>query len=562
MMKHFWMLAIICFLIGGALILLPSTPAQAQGGPPPIPHSLDGRQDCVICHATGVGGAPKFPADHTGRTSAMCQGCHKPGAATKPSSASSSSAPAAQATKPAPGTPPKIPHPLQNRDNCLACHATGVGGAPKTPASHAGRTNDTCKGCHQPATSSNEPPVIVPTPVPHTSAVNKQDWCITCHRNQAGKLSQVINDWQSSVHAERNVSCVSCHGGDATKPDKAGAHSLQAGYIGIPKIVDIPALCASCHARAEMMRQYDLPTDQWSKYQTSVHGQKLAQGDTKVATCATCHDSHGTKRPDDPTAKVYALNVPALCASCHANADYMKGYNIPTNQFALYVQSVHGQALLVKQDLRAPSCATCHGTHGAAPPGFDEVANVCGSCHTATQQYYLQSQHASDKPGTPKCVTCHGRYDVMHPTDEMFAGNETRQCGSCHPDGSTQAANVKSLSDSITTSARSIEDAQAALKRASAAALIIAPEEAKLAEANTNLITARAAQHTLNISLVKEKTDKATAKAKEIIGDSDKALSDEVLRRQVMGIGLVIMALAILSLYIIRQQLYKQLPPE
>jgi hypothetical protein len=240
----------------------------------------------------------------------------------------------------------------------------------------------------------------------------------------------------------------------------------------------------------------------------------------------------------------------------------MKGYNIPTNQFELYLKSVHGQALLVKQDLRAPSCATCHGTHGAAPPGFDEVANVCGSCHTATQQYYLQSIHASDKPGTPKCVTCHGRYDVMHPTDDMFAGNGTRQCGSCHPDGSPQAAAVKALQDNIVNSAKAIDEAEAALKRAAAAALITAPEEAKLAEANTNLITARAAQHTLDAALVKEKTDKATAKAKEVINDSIKASQDEVFRRQVMGVGLVIMVLAILSLYVIRRELYKQLPPE
>jgi hypothetical protein len=240
----------------------------------------------------------------------------------------------------------------------------------------------------------------------------------------------------------------------------------------------------------------------------------------------------------------------------------MKGYNIPTNQFELYVKSVHGQALLGKQDVRAPSCATCHGTHGAAPPGYDEVSNVCGSCHTATQQYYLQSVHAKDLPGMPKCVTCHGRYDVMTPTDEMFVGNGTRQCGSCHPDGSTQSAAVKNLYDNIAGGAKALDDAGTALKRAAAAALIVAPEESKIAEAKTSLITARAAQHTLDAALVKGKTDQATAKAKEIVADSAKAVSDEAFRRQVMGIGLVIMALAILSMYIIRRELYKQLPPE
>ncbi|MBI5032428.1 MAG: cytochrome c3 family protein [Chloroflexi bacterium] len=564
MMKNILKISTVLIALVAIALLVPSVSVDAQsGGPPSIPHSLEGRGDCVTCHATGLAGAPKSPADHTGRTNEMCQMCHKPGPAS--SSASSTRAPVAgtpQPTKPAAGGPPKIPHPLQNRENCLACHQSGIGGAPKVPADHTGRTVATCQGCHQPAAAS-EPPIVVPTLIPHTSAASKtQDTCVTCHNTLSGKAGQNAKDWASSIHSERGVNCAGCHGGDATKADKAAAHATSAGYVGVPKIVDIPALCASCHSRVETMRQYDLPTDQYAKYLTSVHGQKLAQGDAKVATCATCHESHATKKSDDPTAKVYTLNVPGLCATCHANVEYMKGYNIPTNQFELYAKSVHGQALLVEQDTRAPSCATCHGTHGAAPPGFAEVANVCGSCHTATQQYYLQSVHSKDTPGMPKCVTCHGRYDVMTPTDDMFHGNGTRQCGSCHPDNSTQAAAVKKLADDIIGAAKSVEDAEAAIKRAQAAALIIAPEEAKLAQAKTNLITARAAQHTLSESVVKEKTDEANKIAKGIVADSEKATRDEAFRRQVMGIGLAIMVLAILSLYVIRRELYKQLPPQ
>ena len=564
MMKNIFQITGLIIVLLALFFIATSVPAAAQQKtPPPIPHSLDGRADCTICHATGVGGAPKFPADHTGRTNQMCAACHQPGA-TKPATQPTGAAPSAQPTaKPAAGGIPKIPHPLQNRENCLACHQAGIDGAPKVPTSHAGRTNDTCKGCHQTTSSTTEPPVILPTPVRHVPPANKtNDSCVNCHLKQTGRLGEVAKDWQASIHSERSVTCVDCHGGDATKADKVAAHSASSGYVGVFNLVDIPALCASCHARPELMRQYDIPTDQWAKYQQSVHGKKLNQGDPKVATCATCHESHATKKTDDPTAKVYPLNVPALCASCHANVEYMKGYNIPTNQFELYAKSVHGQALLVKQDSRAPSCATCHGTHGAAPPGYDEVANVCGSCHTATQDYYLKSIHASDKPGMPKCVTCHGRYDVMTPTDNMFVGNSTRDCGSCHPASSPQANAVKSLYDNIAGSAKAMDDAEHALKRAAAAALIVAPEEAKLAEAKTNLITARAAQHSLDATLVKDRTDKSTAKAKEVIADSAQAIQEEGFRRQVMLIGLAIMALAILSLYVIRRELYKQLPPE
>ena len=306
----------------------------------------------------------------------------------------------------------------------------------------------------------------------------------------------------------------------------------------------------------------DLATDQYAQYQQSVHGRKLAQGDANVATCFTCHDGHATKEVNDPSARVYPLNVPALCASCHSNAQFMKPYGIPTNQYELYQASVHGIALLQKQDLRAPTCATCHGTHGAAPPGFTEVANVCGSCHSATQDYYLKSAHASNTPGTPKCVTCHGRYDVSQPSEAMFTGDGARQCGSCHSPTSPEAESVQLIDKDITGAAAAVDQADAAIQRAAGNALITAPEEVKLAEARTSLITARAAQHTLDVQTVKDDTDKANAKAKEILADADKAAADSLFRREFMAFGLVVMALAIGSLYVIRRELYRQLPKE
>ena len=59
---------------------------------------------------------------------------------------------------------PKIPHTLEGRDNCLACH--GPGGLKPVPASHAGRSVATCRGCHQVASAGNAAdPTVVPVPV-------------------------------------------------------------------------------------------------------------------------------------------------------------------------------------------------------------------------------------------------------------------------------------------------------------------------------------------------------------------------------------------------------------
>jgi hypothetical protein len=43
---------------------------------------------------------------------------------------------------------PKIPHPLEGRDNCLQCHDP-AGQIKPAPASHQGRTNSQCRLCHK-----------------------------------------------------------------------------------------------------------------------------------------------------------------------------------------------------------------------------------------------------------------------------------------------------------------------------------------------------------------------------------------------------------------------------
>ncbi len=53
------------------------TAGQAASTPPKVPHPLDGRSQCLMCHQTGVAGAPKVPANHVGRTNDMCLVCHK-----------------------------------------------------------------------------------------------------------------------------------------------------------------------------------------------------------------------------------------------------------------------------------------------------------------------------------------------------------------------------------------------------------------------------------------------------------------------------------------------------
>ncbi len=125
------------------------------GAPPAIPHPVDSymnrSQRCNVCHERG-GFAPKFNAytpitPHPQYTN--CLQCHV--AVTEETRFvdtdwTSVPAPAIQRSA-LPGSPPPIPHGLQLRDNCLACHA-GPAAPPKIRTSHPEREN--CRQCHVP----------------------------------------------------------------------------------------------------------------------------------------------------------------------------------------------------------------------------------------------------------------------------------------------------------------------------------------------------------------------------------------------------------------------------
>jgi predicted CXXCH cytochrome family protein len=314
----------------------------------------------------------------------------------------------------------------------------------------------------------------------------------------------------------------------------------------------------------DLMRPFDLPTDQLDQYWQSHHGEALLEGDVNVATCFDCHDGHRVLKVSDPGSQVYPTNEPEMCAGCHSDEALMAPYNIPTNQFELYEDSVHGVALLENLDLRAPTCSTCHGAHGAAPPGFQEVANVCGQCHTATEDYYLEGAHRSGMTGeaAPRCVTCHGRYDVPPATRDLFLGTEERHCGSCHPPGSETAAKVEAIYQALQEANEVHEEAEATIATAMEQRLIMAEQEEVLQRANTPLIEARALQHMVDVAEVEAKTEESIGLSQQAQASAEEALQELDTRRLAMIIALAVILITILALVLIKRQLDRDLEAE
>ena len=122
--------------------------------PPSVPHPIAanmtvGGDLCLTCHRDG-GFVPKWDAyapvtPHPEFRN--CRQCHNPrlDEGTFVASDFSTLDPPELDGNPLPGGPPPMPHPLQLRENCLACHA-GPGAVSEIRTTHPDRVN--CRQCH------------------------------------------------------------------------------------------------------------------------------------------------------------------------------------------------------------------------------------------------------------------------------------------------------------------------------------------------------------------------------------------------------------------------------
>jgi predicted CXXCH cytochrome family protein len=387
--------------------------------------------------------------------------------------------------------------------------------------------------------------------------------CVGCHKElEDDALTPPATLWEDDIHAASGLTCASCHGGDPTANVDDGDYSRamdpKKGYIGVPAHRDIPSVCGKCHADATYMHGFDpnLPIDQVAQYATSVHGKRLREGDQKVAECASCHKAHGVLKTKDPRAPVYPTRIPETCGGCHASADYMAGYGIPTTQLEEYRQSVHGHALFVEGDLGAPTCNSCHGNHGAAPPGVDAVSRVCGTCHATQAELFGRSPHADAFAAMelPQCETCHSNHAVHAPTDALVGTAQGAICLDCHGEGEDAFAVAGSIRERIDSLKSSEDDARALVAQVGRAGMEVSTAELDLIDAHQSLVQARNMVHAFALAPVEEKVNEGLAITKKAHEMGEAAVRELGFRRKGLAVSLFFVLVLVLGLYLkIRQ---------
>jgi hypothetical protein len=293
------------------------------------------------------------------------------------------------------------------------------------------------------------------------------------------------------------------------------------------------------------------------QYRTSRHGLALARGDRRVATCISCHGAHGVLPASDARSPVYPSRIVETCARCHSDAALMQRYGVSGNEPADYRRSVHYAALTQNNDLAAPTCNDCHGSHGATPPGVSSISNVCGSCHVTQRERFDVSPHkdAFAALEQPACETCHSNHAVLHPDDSWIGVGEEQVCGQCHADDDAGGQAAAAIAATLAASRAGLAAATGRVDRIERAGMLMDEAKVRLEEAHQAYVLAQVEVHTADPAAVAAQTAQVRSGFDDAGRFAVEAEAEIRFRRTGLFISLGVIALAMVALFLKVRQL-------
>lgn len=249
--------------------------------------------------------------------------------------------------------------------------------------------------------------------------------CFACHSDKslsgtrAGRPISVYVDekkFAGSIHGSLN--CIACH---ADLEGKEFPHNEEL------KPVD----CGVCHDKEKAL------------HAKSLHGQAVARGDPLAPNCKDCHGTHNILPKANRLSTIAPLQIPGLCGKCHSEgAPVQQQRSIPQDSIIQnYSESIHGQGLLLKGLIVAPSCISCHTAHSILPhtdPASSiaraNIANTCTKCHAEIEMVHRKIIRGElwEKQARvlPACIDCHQPHKIR----KVFysQGMADKDCLGCH----------------------------------------------------------------------------------------------------------------------------------
>ena len=346
-----------------------------------------------------------------------------------------------------------------------------------------------CHGAHDILPASNPRSTVAPLQVPFL--------CGKCHREGSPVMQQraihqdhILENFSESIHGEGLLrkglivapNCATCHTAHSILPHTDPASSIARRNIA--------STCTRCHAQIEAVHRKVIKGELWEKEANVLpacvdchqphkirkvfYTQGMADKD-----CLRCHERSELKASKDGRSLfvrtydlAYSRHVKVSCSQCHSevNASRVRPCETITRKADCtgchaevsqqYQRSMHGQ-LMVKNDLNAPTCKECHGTHAVLgkldPKSATFPTNVpilCARCHREGQKAavrYIGSQHEiierytesihgkglmkSGLTVTAMCTSCHTAHEILPHADSLSSVNRKNvpaTCGRCH----------------------------------------------------------------------------------------------------------------------------------
>ncbi len=270
-------------------------------------------------------------------------------------------------------------------DNCLSCHKD-IDDMPQGYSDYDvhRQAGLTCASCHGGDPSSTDQEAAMSPAKGYAGVPKRKDipkFCGKCHSNidymriyQPRIATDQVTQYYTSMHGKKlmagdeNVAeCASCHTAHSIFPVKDPRATVYK--------LNIPSTCNKCHGNSELMKKYNLPSNQLEEYSKSVHGiALLKQNDLGAPACNDCHGNHGAMPPG-------ITSISHVCGMCHSSN--MEYFNATKMAKAFAEQDFHG-------------CEQCHGNHGVQKPTDDMVGvgknSKCVDCHDKGDVGYVAAE--------------------------------------------------------------------------------------------------------------------------------------------------------------------------
>jgi hypothetical protein len=287
---------------------------------------------------------------------------------------------------------------------------------------------------------SREAPLLCALLVALAGTISAQESsdCLMCHEDpelttqrKGRKISLYVNPgrFASSVHAD--AGCVLCHG------DLDGAELPHESPLE-------PVQCGGCH------------DSEGEQHANSLHGKAAARGDALAPRCKDCHGTHYIFPMSDSRSAVAPLRVPFVCGRCHQEGSPVQQNRAIHEDHILenYSESIHGEGLLRKGLIVAPTCASCHTAHSILPHtdprssiARGKIATTCSQCHAAIEAVHRKiikgELWEKEAHVLPACIDCHPPHEIRNVFYEQ--GMADKDCLVCHSREDVQAADGRSL---------------------------------------------------------------------------------------------------------------------